>query len=448
MKSDDPEPRQYQEVNIDSIIGPTHSFSGLSRGNLASMKHQDQVSHPRKAALEGLNKMKDLHELGIPQLILPPHERPHLERLKDNGYTGSIESILEKLSKDNPALLKTAFSSASMWTANTVTITPSLDSQDDKIHITPANFSQTAHRQIETKFTSLLYQYLFTDPTLVTHHPPLPMHLADEGAANHNRLTSSINQPGLNIFVYGDITHENESKFPIRQSLEASQMIATQHQLRNSFFIQQQTNSINSGAFHHDIVGVTNENVYLYHEFTYQDPNAIKEIESEFYKYYQSSLITIKIPNDCIPIEHIIESYVLNSQLVTTKDQKMVLISPEKCLEFDSVRLWIHEVIESSKNPIHKVKFIPVKESMMNGGGPACLRCRAVLSDKELQSVKPELIFDLNMYEVLVDWVTKYYRNELHFNDFLDPKFTQDCHNALDELTNILKFDSIYPFQK
>ena len=48
-------------INFDSIVGPTHNYSGLSLGNLASTTHGKMVSSPKKAALQGLEKMKFLH---------------------------------------------------------------------------------------------------------------------------------------------------------------------------------------------------------------------------------------------------------------------------------------------------------------------------------------------------------------------------------------------------
>ncbi|MGA8031441.1 MAG: N-succinylarginine dihydrolase, partial [Casimicrobiaceae bacterium] len=44
-------------MNFDGIPGPTHNYSGLAQGNLAAERNAQQVSNPREAALQGLEKM-------------------------------------------------------------------------------------------------------------------------------------------------------------------------------------------------------------------------------------------------------------------------------------------------------------------------------------------------------------------------------------------------------
>ena len=60
------------ELNLDGLVGPTHNYAGLSYGNLASTRHRQTVSNPRAAALEGLEKMKVLADLGLKQAVCPP----------------------------------------------------------------------------------------------------------------------------------------------------------------------------------------------------------------------------------------------------------------------------------------------------------------------------------------------------------------------------------------
>jgi len=75
------------EVNFDGLVGPTHNYAGLAHGNLASEKNKGKKSNPKKAALEGLAKMKFLADLGVKQAVLPPHERPHLPSLRALAFT-------------------------------------------------------------------------------------------------------------------------------------------------------------------------------------------------------------------------------------------------------------------------------------------------------------------------------------------------------------------------
>src|SRR5262245_53014556 len=142
------------EVNFDGIVGPTHNYAGLSYGNIASLKSKLTVSNPRQAALEGLEKMKFLMDLGVQQAVLPPHERPHLPTLRALGYSGSDAEILSKVQKDDPVLLTACSSASAMWAANAATVSPSADSSDRRVHFTPANLVTQFHRSIEPSMTA------------------------------------------------------------------------------------------------------------------------------------------------------------------------------------------------------------------------------------------------------------------------------------------------------
>ena len=56
------------------------------------------------------------------------------------------------------------------------------------------------------------------------------------------------------------------SKYPARQTLEASKKVAENMQIKNAVFAQQSAESIDAGVFHHDVIGVGNKNLYFYHE--------------------------------------------------------------------------------------------------------------------------------------------------------------------------------------
>ena len=111
----------YQEINFDGLVGPTHNYAGLAHGNVASMRHGGLASNPREAALQGLDKMKSLADLGYAQGILLPQQRPDLGALRDLGFTGSNAQVLKAASEQAPQLLRAVCSASSMWTANAAT---------------------------------------------------------------------------------------------------------------------------------------------------------------------------------------------------------------------------------------------------------------------------------------------------------------------------------------
>ena len=162
------------EVNFDGIVGPTHNYSGLSYGNVASMQNIQTVSNPKEAALQGLEKMKYLADLGLKQAVLPPHERPLISTLKLLGFAGKESDILAAAEAKEPLLLSACSSAAAMWTANAAAISPSADSIDRHVHFTPANLSAKFHRSIEAEFTSQVLKAVFKDPIYFRHHPCLP----------------------------------------------------------------------------------------------------------------------------------------------------------------------------------------------------------------------------------------------------------------------------------
>lgn len=438
------------ELNFDGMIGPSHHFGGLSYGNIASLKHEGKPSNPKHAALQGLNKMKFLHDLGIKQAILLPHERPFLKILRKLGFKGSDKKIIDEANKHSKELFTACCSSAAMWTANAATITPSSDSLDSKVHITPANLCSKFHRSIEKEFTEIVLKKIFHDKKLFKHHSPLPSNasFADEGAANHTRICKSYGEEGIHLFVYGrhgfKKDHLIPKKFPARQTADASETIARTHRLKieNTIYLQQNPQAIDAGVFHNDVISTGNENLFLYHELAFVDGDAfidtLKRVSSFPIEF-------IKVLENEISLEDAVSTYLFNSQIVTLKSGNMVLIAPLECKQNEKVHQFLNQI---DKKVIQDVHYIDLKESMLNGGGPACLRLRVVLNDQELQAVNQSVIFTEELYKKLVHFVNHYYRDHLHINDLADIQFLQECQTALNELTTILNLGNLYDFQK
>lgn len=444
------------EVNFDGIVGPTHNYSGLSYGNIASMKSHASFSNPKAAALQGLEKMKFLSDKGIPQAVLPPHERPYIPILRSLGFQGTDVEILQKAFQDNPDFFLNCCSSASMWTANAATISPSPDSSDKKVHFTAANLSSKFHRSIEAPFTHRVLRKIFRDPHLFVHHDPLPsgMQFADEGAANHNRFCGSYGSPGLQLFVYGRHAFEKDArmpaKFPARQTFEASQALARLHAIPSErvLFAQQNPKAIDEGVFHNDVVSVANQHVFLYHEEAFVNtPAVIKEIRRMMRSLAQKDMIFLKITEKQVSLKQAVSSYLFNSQIVSLSDHSMLLIAPSECFEIPAVRDVIDQIVLDNSNPIKSVQYLNLRESMANGGGPACLRLRVVLTEKEFKGLHQGVVLNDRLYKKLTGWVKKHYRDRLHPKDMADPALLFETRKALDELTSILNLGSIYPFQ-
>lgn len=443
------------EANFDGIVGPTHNYSGLSYGNIASKQNQYSVSNPKEAALQGLEKMKFLTDLGLKQGVLPPHERPYLPILRAIGFSGTDSGIVNAAFDQASGIFTAVSSAAYMWAANAATICPSPDSIDNHLHITAANLSSKFHRSFEHIFTEKVLKIIFNDRVYFKHHCALPpTHFPDEGAANHTRFCKSYDTPGVQLFVFGRYTFKDNplapKSFPARQSYEASSAISRLHHLypQRTIFAQQSPAAIDAGAFHNDVVAVGNANLFLFHENAFIGKDAlIEEIKHKVAEFCDTEMIFIEVKENQIPLKDAISTYFFNSQIVNLPQGGMCMLAPMECQENDRVKKYLDNMLLSQDNPISQLHFLNLRQSMRNGGGPACLRLRVALNEKELSVVHPQIFLNDRLHRKLCDWIKKHYRDRLEPKDLGDPQLLQESQKALDELTKILQLGPIYDFQ-
>ena len=440
-----------REVNFDGLVGPTHNYGGLSYGNLASTKNKSSLSSPRKAALQGLEKMKYLMDRGFIQGVLPPHERPAIGTLRQLGFDGSDQAILKKAYQIDPVLFLQCSSASAMWAANAAMVSPSMDTKDHTIHLTPANLISNFHRSLEANFTTKILQKIFQNKKYFTVHEPLPSisNFSDEGAANFGRLANAHDQKGIEIFVHGRSCMQNDmTKYPSRQTSEANDGHIRRHQLNSKycFNIKQNSSVINQGVFHNDVISVANENVFFYHEQAFDSKSEFKILQSKVEEVVGSKLFFINVKSKDLSVKEAVETYLFNSQLITISKGKMLLLCPQECEKSTKVQKVINKILESA-NPIEEVQYLNLHESMRNGGGPACLRLRVVMTDKELAALSGKVILTTQLYIELVDWVNHYYREKLSPEDLTSYQLFRINRMALEELSQILKLGKIYQFQ-
>jgi succinylarginine dihydrolase len=437
------------EVNFDALVGPTHNYAGLAYGNIASRKWKGTQSNPRAAALEGLGKMKFLADLGLKQAVLPPQRRPDLGALRRLGFgaAGADKArVLAEAARHDPALLAAASSASSMWAANAATVSPGADTADGRVHFTPANLVGQFHRSLEAAATAAALRSIFADDAAFAHHPPLPAsaQLSDEGAANHLRLAGEHGGRGLEIFVYGrrafGSAGPGPSIYPARQALEASAAIARLHQLDESavMFIEQNPGAVDQGVFHNDVAAVSNQQVLLYHKLAFTGgEQAIEEIRGRFARICGGELLAIGADEADLPLAEAVNSYLFNSQLVTLPDGSMSLVAPMECAGCPPARRFIEGII-AADNPIASVHYVQVRQSMRNGGGPACLRLRVVLTGSQLGAMQQGVLLTDALYAELAGWIERHYRTSLRPADLADPALLEEGRRALDELGGIL----------
>ncbi len=441
------------EVNFDGLAGPAYNFAGLSFGNLASLKHAKQKSNPKHAAKQGLAKMKALADMGLIQGVIAPHERPDLQMLRRLGFTGSETQMLVKAAKQTPEIFLACYSASAVWTANAATVSPGADTLDKRIHFTPANLQTLFHRSLEPALASDILHTIFKDEKHFVHHTPLPKHhyFSDEGAANHTRFCQDYGSEGVECFIYGrhgiNNSHHQPKHFPARHTLEASMAIARLHQLNPNkvVFAQQNPEVIDQGVFHNDVIAVGNMNVLFHHEKAFLNTKVLYDDLNRKMSDGQIHFIEVKTA-EC-SVKEAVESYLFNSQLITLSSGKMILIAPAECKNNLRVKQYLDYLVQSD-HPIQDVMFFDLRQSMKNGGGPACLRLRVVLNEQELAAVNPAVFINDTQYARLDRWIEKHYRDALSADDLCDISFLTEIRTALDELTTILNLGSVYSFQK
>lgn len=447
------------EVNFDGLVGPTHNYAGLSAGNVASMRHGGRVSRPREAALQGLAKMRYLADLGVPQAVLPPHERPSIPHLRGFGFSGSDAEVLAAAARQAPRLLVACSSASNMWVANAATVTPSRDAADGRVHFTPANLLSKLHRSLEPAQTARALRAIFRDERRFAVHAPIRggALFGDEGAANHTRLAPAHGAAGLHVFVYGHralpsgTRDPRPRRFASRQARECGETVARAHGLADAavLHVQQEPAAIDAGVFHNDVIAVGNENVLLVHERAFVgQAAALRALRRRYRALHRGAeLHVVTVPARRVPLADAVRSYLFNSQVVTVAPGRMALIAPDDCRENRRVRDFVDDLLANGDTPLREVHHFDLRQSMSNGGGPACLRLRVVLTAEEWAAVAPGVRFDAALHARLEAWVRKHYRERLAQRDLADPQLLEESRRALDELTVLLGLGSIYPFQ-
>ncbi|MBB5685213.1 N-succinylarginine dihydrolase [Sphingobium boeckii] len=412
------------EINFDGLIGPTHNYAGLSLGNLASAKNAGGISQPRAAALQGLAKMRANLRLGLTQGLLLPHDRPNLDWLASLGTN---------LADAAPHIRACAFSASPMWAANAATISPAPDTADGRTHLTVANLQTMPHRSHEWPGTLAQLRLAFAHPAFVVHGPA-PAPFGDEGAANHMRLCPDHAAPGFEVFVYG----QSGGPFPARQHVEASRAVARYHGLdpQRALFVAQSDEAIAAGAFHNDVVAVANERVLFAHEQAFAD-------KAGFFadlRAIMPDVEIVEVPAARVSLAQAIRSYLFNAQLVTLPGGGgMALVLPSEAQETPAVWAWLEEHV-AGNGPIRRLIPVDVRQSMANGGGPACLRLRVVADPA---TIDPRFLLDEAKIDLIESLVSGRWPERITPSDLDDYNFAGHVRMARASLLALLDLEDL-----
>jgi succinylarginine dihydrolase len=425
-----------REFNIDGLIGPTHHFGGLGVGNVASETNRNKIAHPKAAALEGLSKMRKLHELGIPQFYLPPPVRPNCRWMEAMGFRTNDPSDWRHCASQFPSLFSSSLSSSFMWMANAATCSSSVDTIDGLGRIVIANLAASLHRGQENLERHAQLRRLFQHVSTIEVIEALPslVPLRDEGAANGMRFWNPTNHQGIYVFAFGErnsnttqtATPAKESVhphvYPSRQTSLASQLVARSLRIRDSrsLFVQQHPKAIDAGVFHNDVIATSHENFLFVHESAYVDQcNQLDRISETFRNQCGGKLGILVVTEEELSLSEAVSTYLFNSQIVTRSDGSWCMLCPIECLNSPAA-VQVLRRVQHQESRLGAIEFVSLKESMANGGGPACLRLRAYASDADIERIPFGARIHDDSLAFLERVITSEYPDSVHLDDFLD----------------------------
>jgi succinylarginine dihydrolase len=379
--------------------------------------------------------MRRLMDLGVAQGFLPPPLRPATAILRAVGFKGTDADVLRAAADEDLQLFRAACSASSMWTANAATVIAAADAADGRVHLVTANLATMIHRSMEAEDTYSVLRQVFMDERHLAVHRPLPVgrHFGDEGAANHMRLARSHGEPGLNIFVHGE---ERSGRFPERQARRASAAVARLGELPRDrlVFVRQSTAAVQAGAFHNDVVAVANEVVLLAHPEAFDDREAFLQVVRD------RAPATEIVEVNGVSLPDAVSSYLFNSQLVTLPNGGMALVLPIEVRESATVWAALQRALARSSR-IERLEIVDVRESMKNGGGPACLRLRVPIATDRIPAINRGYLLDAARLDRLVGLVERCWPEAIAPSDLTDPQLWEVSRNAHQALQSFITAD-------
>ena len=209
-------------------------------------------------------------------------------------------------------------------------------------------------------------------------------------------------------------------------------------------FAQQTPAAIDAGVFHNDVIAVGEGPVLFCHEHAFVDtPAVLAALASGVGPAFRA----VTVPAVEVGFEDAVATYLFNSQLLPRADGRWLLVAPADVRTRPRVAAYLERLVAGG-GPIAEVLSFDLRESMANGGGPACLRLRVPLTAAERAAIGPRVWLDDALAADLDAWIGRNYRDRLVPGDLADPALLDESRRALDELTTLLRLPPLYAFQR
>ena len=117
----------------------------------------------------------------------------------------------------------------------------------------------------------------------------------------------------------------------------------------------------------------------------------------------------------------------------------MALILPEEARETPSVWAWLEKLADGN-GPIRRLSLVDVRQSMANGGGPACLRLRVVADPA---TVDPRFLVDEARLDAIAACIGAYWPERIAPGELAEPALWAKIEQARSALCALLDLEEL-----
>ena len=182
---------------------------------------------------------------------------------------------------------------------------------------------------------------------------------------------------------------------------------------------------------------------------------ALRQVKAGYAALGRGPLHLVEVKAAEVSLKAAVATYLFNSQILSLPGALgasggsggMLILAALECRENRAVSRYLEKLVARDPH-LRAVEYADLRQSMRNGGGPACLRLRVPMTALEWSKVPRGVKFDADLHARLSAWVEKHYRDRLLPGDLADPSLLRESRAALDELTGILGLAALYPFQR